>query len=620
MDRMDMKISKIKTGLKAYDGESGALRKLIPEPHIQKLRKFCEEVDKGKDRSLTAKELLKLVTIILGKKTWDGRDGSTTLRVLADNLGGLENLRYLQEQGQLTETNVELLEQYKEHADFVTPFLVLISKELPSAETILPAALENTNLSFLSIKLAYIKQLVEAKILNEATFSLILGNEKPQPTCDILLILKKHGLAKNENVERLSGVQDKLSFLASILTAIQAADSRLMLQTNLTALIELGELLEKVSGIIKQLAKSKQLNQMNLDKIFANTHSLKTALYVQELLKAFRLAGWDIAHNLNAILNVGLNGVSIKIAIESLVKLALKPDHVQLVLDIIFEHPDYYRNVIEGVGKLIIDESEPIDQDDLKIVLSVPESSRNLAVAIRTLNERKINNPECRELVFKFPKYADSMAMAVGQLQEVGHNTSETRDLLLENPENSIFVVVILERFIASGLFSKDNPKSVSNFKQLYEKKLINQEFIIILIKLQKAKKLDQNNLEMIFENPSTASELAMILIGEEANESTAELKKAQIIIPTQIMERGKAKIGDRDRFFTAKEKEGNSLKSSEEEDTDYSAYSASDSDDDETADEGKPSGLWRFISGLVDDVDGRNYKSSSVERENYTP
>lgn len=494
-----MKISIIKDCLDNYVANAGVVRTYIKnEPHINKLQEFYKKI-KGKDRDLTSEEQLRVVIIALGKRNTNGTQSCITFDELFRHLGSKEAFEYLFERGQLTEANVLYIEKYKHIASSLSQFIVLVSEGIPSAETILAELMANVDLSNIGGKLKDIESLVKAKMLTPSVLMLLAKSEAYSGVSDILFLLYRHGLYKEENIARLS--KNIMSFLniRKILLTLEEASPELMLQSNVTPILELDLNLYRFSCIIEELHKAKELKQGNLKTLFSYTEALKKGSWLKEILSNFSQGGWDIEQNLEAILATG-DEWDIKTATDDLLKLKLNPAHVKLVLDVLFKYPQQRYQIISGIETLL--KAKLLDDNNLTLIFSVPQYANRLAKAMQLLKDIPSEHAaEVRKIVCATPSYADDLVVAFKELLEVGQFTPLLSGLVIQHPKSAEIVANILKRLRQNNLCGKDKIKSEDNIKLLYEKNLTNGEFNRLLFDLEQANLLNQTNLDKISEH-----------------------------------------------------------------------------------------------------------------------
>jgi hypothetical protein len=533
-----MKISDIGDCLRSYDLNKGTMfRSWVDESHIRELRRFHAELNTEKDRDLSSQELKRTAEIILSKTTWTNTESCITLSMLANRMGGKKALDYLKEEGQLkAEYLVELeyytsrerqrlisqemakestdrLSQQGHHVAMIEGYGVLIAKYLISLKAVIPPAqiretaiLENVATTILAKKIEDIKKLVHGKVIRKAAYLAIFASEDAQQLADVLVLLQKSGLCKDSNIEKLPTGKGQLELLESILTIFAETDEMLMLQTNLTALLESSNRLARYFEIIIELSKAKSLNPPLIKMLFSPEFDFEKGELVAGLIAQFRESGWDVIEHFGAILKAGESAKDILAALVMLRKFALKEPHQQLVLPSLFAAPQYSKRIIRGLDHLCRNlEAHTIDEEEIKTILGSPQYARKLAGAIELKRFFASTNDGTKECIDKCiasnPGCADQLALVLVQLAEENFNTPETRELILTQPKNAGFAVLILGGMKQQGLLKTDNPNSLNNLKSLYAKDFMSAEFFKFSCHLMSLNLYNQANFEKLVDN-----------------------------------------------------------------------------------------------------------------------
>ena len=501
-----MKISQVLLHLEGYDKNKGIKRRVWkPEEHAEELREFCKPWLGKKtyqNRELTSKEQLRLVNIILSIEDVETNihEAATTFRLIANHLGGIKPLLRLKASKLLTETNLMLLEKCQLYAEPLSQFIVLVSKAMPSeAKLNLPKIVESINLSTLGAKLPGINALLDKDMLDVTTLNLMLGSSEPDALSEVLLLLQKKDLAEEENIQCLPEVGENLSYLSKILSTLCATDSALLEQENLTVLLKLNKSLKTCHDIINELSQSRQLTQLNLNKVFAHAKGYNSEIDSQRsLLLCFRKFNWNIEENLDAILSCDGQGFNVHLVARQLNSLPLNSSQLKIVLDALFKAPKESDKVLAVVAHLLGDfelvrednqgdklkehiindytskkkaqmekkasrtqkqNVRVIDEEDLKTVLSVPAFSPELAMAIKALNHYEVDKTKFKEIIAKFPEHTKNLSLAVSHLYSLpldAEHRKSIEKILFATPQFSFNVINGVKMLLELSVYKEE--------------------------------------------------------------------------------------------------------------------------------------------------------------------
>lgn len=535
-----MKIQDVKNALDQYGLHAGYFR-WKKESHIQELENFYIKINGKsgavvKNRQLTDEEYLEVAKIILGKNTWTETASSITLGALANKLGGLEALKYLHQKEKLNAINLKLVEQYtiteerektsdialppgkdEEHGLMLAQLLELLDSVFPF--DVLSEICERGHKGALLNKLTHIQQLVDGKVSEKAAFFLVLNRRNPKLLTDVLVLLNKNGLCDESNIEKLDSldIQDvtpnstKIALLKDILSLFAANDPLLMIQTNLTALFNLHELFPAIKAIAEGLCLGAQLNSANIGQLLQKAEAIEKGEEIKAILEHFTQAGWPIEDYWEAILNTTDYSEEIRGAAGRLCLLNLNSMHTGLVLDKLFTAPSEGQSLAEAV-ELLVREASPLDTEDLKAVLNAEEDAPCLARGIVIARKSPDFCTDARTFISHAPEYAEGLALAYNQLAAAEQNTPKNRKRVLADPENAVFLGLILQYLSRAELITRSNPDSQTNFEGIIENAEYWQGLHIACVRLAKKGKLNQSNLTLLLDTPDDAQAIAEIL------------------------------------------------------------------------------------------------------------
>lgn len=554
-----MKILDVKKALEQYSLHSGYFRwGPTKESHIKELEIFYIEINgkEGevvKDRELTDEEYLKLTKIILDKKTWDHRAASISLGTLANKLGGRKALSHLKEKEKLSPANLKRIEQYtlteerietldtslplgkdEEHGLMLSQLLEVLDPVIPFLSShALAEICERANKEALANKLTFIQQLVDAKVTEKAAFLLILNRKNPKLLSDILVLLNKNGLCDESNIQKLDGldIQDvtvssaaKIALFNDILSLFAAADPLLMTQSYLSALFNFHELWWGIKAIAEGLSLCGQLNSTNITTLFHHVDAIEKGETIKALLGHFKHAGWPVEEYWELILKTVDRSGDILSAVSQLAQLDLISSQVQLTLSQLFTTPSQGQKIAKAVA-LLAQEAAPIDDEELKTVLSGQEHMLSLARGIAIAKKSPDYHADAKTFLSQHPEHAEGLALAYNQLAAAGQNTIKNRKLLCSIPEKAIYLGFILQYISQAGLLQKESSNCQENIEIIMECASHWQGLHKACVRLSKKEKLNQPNLTLLLETPDDAEAIAEILCEGALEESQGKPK-----------------------------------------------------------------------------------------------
>ncbi|CDZ78723.1 hypothetical protein BN59_03035 [Legionella massiliensis] len=638
-----MRISDLEVCLNSYDSYKGSLlRPWIDESHIRVFRALYTELKSEKDRELTGAELVRVAEIILSKTTWEVSEACITLSMLANRMGGKKALDRLKQNNQINADNLVVLDYYHQmerkrvlpqqitreaieaHGDLIADYILSLSAALPAAEIIPSGFFDKTDRQILINRREDIASLAAGKIERREAYFATLVAEDSQEMVQILLLLKRHGLCKENNIALLPATAQQLQLLRKILVIFDATqDQVLMLQSNVSALLGNANLLARFSEVISELDAAKKLTQSSLTSLFTQVARLEEGKAIAGLLAHFRESGWDLENNLTVIFASGSRGTAILDACIRVKKLEFPPNRVQQLLNNFFAQPAFSKDVAEAFETLA---GEGIEDNEYSAILRAPRYAKKLAKAIVIQRSFSGINEGARDCITSFmdryPDHADDLALAFNQLVLAGFNTIETRELLLSQPENAAQAALILEQMSQHNLFKRGNPKSLANLKLLYTNYFVCTEFVTLTRSLVAAglfeqetfdrfavhtefftplfeacsllgDKLDQTNLNLLFDDPSQALQIAKIL--NEGTEAEPPVEKRSSL------------KGSKDTFFQSHQATPGSI---------IVDMPTEDDEDKENTQKPLVKRVWYAIQATIDNL--TNEDSSDDEPEEY--
>ncbi|WP_019217273.1 hypothetical protein [Legionella tunisiensis] len=226
---------------------------------------------------------------------------------LLQSLGGKEALEYLEKEGQLNGKNLAYLEKHPADTVSLARFIVLVHQGISPAEPTLDEVIDKINIAELPEKLIDITRVLSEKLLNPTILTRLIQCDSSSCLTDVLILLARHGLNKEENISHLPH-KENLLMLKNILETLEKTDLKLMLQTNVAAILRFGSNLGELNSVLTELKLAKQLTQAHLTKIFEYVEVVTMGSWLATVLRIFRQADWDIEHNLEAILAAGSSG------------------------------------------------------------------------------------------------------------------------------------------------------------------------------------------------------------------------------------------------------------------------------------------------------------------------
>ncbi|ASQ45541.1 hypothetical protein [Legionella clemsonensis] len=496
-----MKILKIKEYLESYDAKKGYGRTVKDEPHIAELRQFYHEQVKEIREELTPEKLLELVKICLRKKTWNGSESSNTFEALLKELGGRNALQRLKENKQLSATNVVLLEKYKEFAENLS-LLIEILKGYPLNPP-LSDFIHEIPLSFLHERLKDIASLKEAKVLTKQTLLLIANSPAPCAMAKSIILLKESGITDEElNFLAFSPLLSSLHSVLSILASINPK----LIRGNLSAICNLSQDTLDFLDILKELAHAKEALTQSHIEICLNSKILKAKDRVVSILLSFREAGWNSEINLLELLESVIKNEHLKIglAVEALKKCKLQPEHAQLILSTLFQSPQFYSSLVEAVA--ILSENKLLSDENLMIVIREPQYANRVAEGIKILKAISLDSIENKNAMSRVPEHAASVALLFKQLIKAKQYSPITRELALTQPHNAEIAARILRFLRLENMYQAihsvdDKSEGINLCEELFNKNLMTGEFSDLLADLDHADILNPANLIKLIKN-----------------------------------------------------------------------------------------------------------------------
>lgn len=499
-----MKISDVKKCIKDYDDNKGTWRLLKTETHVKKLSDYIDDLG-DKDRKLTAEECVDVITICLDKQTWNESASSDAFTEFLKQYGGKAALDKLRNKGLLTHENILLLEKYSDHALSVVR-LLRATKGLP-LDPSLSVILQSANWSKISESLANIATLKKNQAFSNISLQLTLYSDAPNEMVNCILLLKKKGFP-DDDLKRLP-----------ILGGIN-----------------------QVCSIFNTFDDESLNNGYDYFCQIKNP-SKESYAFLADTLDVFSAKKWSIQSFIKTIFITSEHkfNVKVSIALETLRKLPMEGEiAVEQMLNCIFTMPEYADVFMSGIKTLTT--QKLLNEENLKILLQFPRFSEQLSKAIVCLNNASLNDykPE----IFQVPAFADSMASLFERLAKLKHLSKNLSLLALKQPQNAVHasaIVWYLREITANQVNQKDGlihkkAEQQKIYTELFQKNLMTQEVSDLLVELEHAgiltlpnisklitnskyirnlssacfclsdaKKLNQDNFELLLESPKRA-------------------------------------------------------------------------------------------------------------------
>ncbi|KTC89316.1 hypothetical protein OQJ18_10000 [Fluoribacter dumoffii] len=462
----------IKVVLDKYDESKGPTRiYLKEESNIKKLRFFYESL---KDRILSSSSLLELAHILLGKKTRTHlKESGKAFEKLANMLGGFEALDILNSAKQLTKENIEFLEQHPTEGKALAPLMVSLSKNTRVPETKIFAAMEKIKnpQEFITV----FKELVS-----------IAQTDHAQYFINALTLLNTHNLNTDEVLPLLKDAEHIL-FVNQVLITLAEINPSLITLPNLVNIVKIKSL--EFHKLLENLCP----DQKFLDILFQAEKKLSKEQYFwfESLCNNFKKAGWDLYPFLPTILGGEIDFFSASAATAKLIKLAVKPEHLSLMLHTIFAHSNESMEFVNAVESL---QKEGLDEDFFKLE-SAPEFARELAYALIALQQAKCYEVTAKIYISLNPKYALGLAQFWIQFSKTECPIATLRPLMLKNPQCASYTAGVIEFLRKHELHNEKNISTICHAK------LTNHALLNLLNLMHEEKILNETSLDLVLSN-----------------------------------------------------------------------------------------------------------------------
>ncbi|CAM2876655.1 Uncharacterised protein [Legionella steigerwaltii] len=526
-----MKRVTIQEALGKYDSKKGYRRTLIKEePHIKELRSFFGDL---KEDDLSPSSLQKLALILIGKNTrTDASESGKAFEGLVNMLGGYEALDTLNDANYLTEDNVVFLERHPNEAKALAPLIVSISKT--------PIGTDIKKVFSIAEKLKNPQELIT--VFKE--LELISHSKNAYFFINILSLLNQHNLNSDEVMPFLKGADASIIFIYQILETLAEKNPSLITQPNVIHLLKI-----KHHFDFHTLLKILPQDQETLDSLFQSddTYTLGQHFWLEDIVKNFKEAGWDLHPYLGTILSGNIKGYAVRRALKELIELKLKPELLPQIVQTIFSHSHESTELMDAVKTL---HKAGLDEQFLKIAFAVPKFSDRIAAALVTLQKAECYNEATKVYICLSPEHALGLAQFWIQFSNAECSDSSQRAAMLKRPQCASYTAEVIEFLQQHKLNNEKNVLAVCKAKltskallnllnlMLESKILVQPRLDILWSKLSFIKtldsgaqclanvgKLDDLNFDSLMSDPINAVALAENLGGKPFPKDNSPLK-----------------------------------------------------------------------------------------------
>lgn len=468
----------IKAVLEEYDTNKGYGRALLKaEPHIKELRSFYEDL-KGDD--LSPASLLRLAQILIGKNTrTDTSESGKAFEKLVGKLGGYTALDTLNASKQLTKDNVVFLEKHPQEATALAPLIVSISKTTIASEM--------QRVFSIAEKLKNPQELIA--VFKE--LELMSHSENAYFFIHTLSLLNKHDVHSDEVIPLLKGTEEHIIIISQILETLAAKNPSLLTLPNLINILKMKQHHFDFHTVLKILP----LDQKSLDILLRvnETYTLGQHYWLEDIVKNFEKAGWDLQPYLEDILSGRTNGWAVRRVTAELMRLKLKPELLALILPAILTHSHESTELLDAVKILQKEDlKEGLDVAFLKIAIAIPKFSHRLAAALVTLQKAQCYNDATKVYVCLSPEHALGLAQFWIQYTNAGCVDASQRAAMLKRPQCAAYTAEVIE------FLQKNNLHKEQNIIAVCKAKLTDKSLLQLLKLMQEAKILEQSSLDIL--------------------------------------------------------------------------------------------------------------------------
>lgn len=417
-----MKISEIQKALKSYDANRGYLRLIKDEPHISELREFHATLGE-KERHLSPKEILQVVTIGLGKRNNNGSASNQTFDMIFDFLGGKDIYTKLQAANLLDEDTV-----------FIVTHM---------------ASQSSDPIKQLSNEFDTVKDIISS--LSQT----IRDNSKMG---DLINFLAQNQQFNPDILTQLSLVEDsEITLLFDSLSIINKEKPELLNNKNIKSCIKFSlhpKAIQNLLYLLKATLDNKHLDQEMLVQLFNQYEGMCSLSIAKNSIDYLKKTGGSLESNLCFLLS-NLDFDIDKIVLE-LEKLDLKNnDQTLLLLQAILNNYQYQDKILSGVRTL-----SPVNLTYINTIISYPKYAKQVADTIELLTNDEISSrfkTIYENQLKQAPKYSEELLKLLQVLQESGFLVKDNIIWALDNYEKSHEISLCIQYLQNSKLYKQKN-------------------------------------------------------------------------------------------------------------------------------------------------------------------
>ncbi|KTD49057.1 hypothetical protein Lrub_1408 [Legionella rubrilucens] len=499
-----MKISFIKNCLTNYDKNKGYLRVLKDESHISQLRVFYNELggDKAEDRELNPQELLKLVTIALGKKNWNDSQSADVFTEIFKQFGGKEAYQYLVDKNGLTAENVALLEKnvaaYSRNSQEIGGLAILLDYSSQSVPPLSLSVLSDESLYFDLVsmynKTGCLTRLKKDGLLSKNALLLIAKCKDVEVAEQLIRLMNAQNSFNDANLLSLAKNPDALEPIFQILTSLGQKDVFPPTFCDVTTLFSFNAVTATnfkhyLQGIEQQCLKSKTTAAPEIGKkllAHAETLANQNPLVMEKALSVFKQQGWIITDYLDYLL--AIKDANLYYTVLNMAKLSLEAVYLPRILDAVKAEATHYRTIVSGIVHL--KEKNALTEEHLIFILSSCAHAHTLAAALTQwphLKEKKI--PVAPEELLKHPPFAEKIVGALHELSNTVVLTEQLSMQVISKPESAEAAKPIFQLLRSNDLCTE----KMVGF--LYQNNMMNHHLHKALVALDAASILTNTNI-----------------------------------------------------------------------------------------------------------------------------
>jgi hypothetical protein len=548
-----MNISAIKKCLDKYDLHKGVGRNLKDEPHIRELRAFYQSLQPTVDRELNPEEHWTLVSICLGKQSWNGSQSSETFRRLLKNLGGKEALQQLQEGGRLTKVTARLIAD-SNSPETLANLIVLLKGEFEGEPLI--ELLREIDIAKIGPKLKNIEALVKEQLVSKEAVLLIARSEAPTTTASTIFLLSKYKVGPDFGRDLLAS-SASISDIYHILELLEAATPNLI-EANFKAICQLGSRSNDVYEVLKELTLVQEVINQNVLESLLNIEKSEVFDWLRGFLGTFREARWTLPETLPKLIALPPETQSdLIVVVNSLALCGLYSEVEEAILSALFNNLEYCTTLCNALKNLA---SKSLQQDlflllgngDLQyvekqaeaieflhktrldkqvhILIQIPAYSRDFAYLLTQLVKAGEYSDTCRDLALKVPQKSACAAKIVKYLREhkilrkeQSIKSGDVSTLICEELFKANLMNVIFEDFLVD--LKEANLLTLINIRQIIGKAKFFYSIVSASTCLANGRVFNQENFNLILDEPSRAIAIAKELKGKPRAENSSELE-----------------------------------------------------------------------------------------------